>query len=198
MEYLQLMSRVTEAEVTAADEEDNDDAQKGEGFVIVAVLEKEGEKAWLEWESEEEERDVMLELVEVGDANVIPADVVVNAWHSRTELTSARDKFFKNSSFSTTNPNERSFIVTNVSSITNEDEELEEEKDWTELCLIHITDGAGRPVWVIHDHHHYENIKKVVLSTVIILCRPFVVGTFLSRKRVEKQKEREVWREKKS
>lgn len=45
MEYLQLMSRVTEAEVTAADEEDNDDAQKGEGFVIVAVLEKEGEKA---------------------------------------------------------------------------------------------------------------------------------------------------------
>lgn len=88
----------------------------------------------------------MLEL-EVGDANVIPADVVVNASHSRTELTSARDKFFKNSSFSTTNPNERSFIVTNVSSITDEDEEeLEEEKDWTELCLIHITDGAGRPV----------------------------------------------------
>lgn len=45
MDYLQLMSRVTEAEVTAADEEDNDDVQKGEGFVIVAVLEKEGEKA---------------------------------------------------------------------------------------------------------------------------------------------------------
>ena len=159
------MSRVTEVEVTAADEDDdNDDVQKGgegkeEGFVIVAVLEEEegeeGEEAWLEWESEV---DVMLELVGLdetelglwGDVNVIPADVVVNAWHSRTELTSARDKFFKDSSFSTTNPNERSFIVTNVSSITVGDDD-EEEKDWTELCLIQITDGAGRPV--IHGHH---------------------------------------------
>lgn len=158
------MSRVTEAEVTAADvddqedDNDDDDVQKGgeeeEGFVIVAVLEDEGGKAWLEWEREEE--DVILGLVvgiglERVAVNAIPAaDVVVNAWHSRTELTSARDKFFKNSSFSTTNPNERSLIVTNVSSITDEDEVEavgeDEEKDWIESCLIQITDGAGRPV----------------------------------------------------
>lgn len=157
------MSRVTEAEVTAADEDgdNDDDVQKElEGFVIVAVLEEAGEEAWLEWESE---GNVMLELVlvgmvveivvsglaETGDVNVIPADVVVNAWHSSTELTSARDKFFNNSSFSTTNPNERSFIVTNVSSITNDEDE---EDNWIELCLIQITDGAGRPnVRLIHD-----------------------------------------------
>lgn len=42
------MSRVTEAEVTAADEDgdNDDDVQKElEGFVIVAVLEEAGEEA---------------------------------------------------------------------------------------------------------------------------------------------------------
>lgn len=76
-------------------------------------------------------------------------------------MTSARDKFFRNSSFSTTNPNERSLIVTNVSSITDEDEEEEgedEEKDWIELCLIQITDGAGRPV--NHEHHYQVDPKN--------------------------------------